>query len=60
VAVARFGGNSPAEANAAEHVSFTSNRLADGKIWLLTMYSKAIKSDVERKMVKGLREDVDD
>jgi hypothetical protein len=36
------------------------NRLADGKIWLLTMYSKAMKSDVERKMLKGLREDVDD
>jgi hypothetical protein len=36
------------------------NRLPDGKIWLLTMYSKTVKSDMERKMLKALRENVDE
>ena len=36
------------------------NRLADGKIWLLTMYSKAVKGDVERKILNSLRENIDE
>jgi hypothetical protein len=36
------------------------NRLADGKIWLLTMYSKAVQKDVERKVLSKLRESIDD
>jgi hypothetical protein len=36
------------------------NRLADGKIWLLTMYSKALQKDVERKVLGKLQESIDD
>lgn len=35
-------------------------RLAEGKLWLLFMYSKNVRSDVERKLLKRLRETVDD
>ena len=34
-------------------------RLAEGKIWLLFMYSKAVQTDVERKLLKKLRETID-
>lgn len=34
-------------------------RLAEGKIWLLFMYSKAVQADVERKLLKKLRETID-
>ena len=34
------------------------NRLADGKVWLLTMYSKAIAADIERKAIKRLQESI--
>ena len=32
------------------------NRLSEKKIWLLTMYVKAVQKDVETKLVKKLRE----
>lgn len=35
------------------------NRLADGKVWLLTMYSKAVQKDVERKVLSKMREKID-
>jgi hypothetical protein len=35
------------------------NRLANGKIWLLTMYSKAVQKDVERKVLNKLRGKID-
>lgn len=34
------------------------NRLDDGRVWLLFMYSKAVRADVERKMLQRLRETV--
>jgi hypothetical protein len=34
------------------------NRLADGTIWLLTMYSKNVAADVERRAVKRLKESI--
>ena len=30
------------------------NRLDDGRVWLLFMYSKAVRADVERKMLQRL------
>jgi hypothetical protein len=36
------------------------NRLADGRIWLLTMYSKAVQKDVERRALSKLRESIDE
>ena len=35
------------------------NRLTHHKVWLLTMYSKAMQRDVERKVLKKLRESID-
>jgi hypothetical protein len=35
------------------------NRFAEGKVWLLTMYSKAVAADVERKAIKRLQESID-
>ncbi len=35
-------------------------RLAERKIWLLTMYSKAVQKDVERKVLSRLKEGIDD
>jgi hypothetical protein len=35
------------------------NRLANGKIWLLTMYSKAVQKDMERKVLNKLQEKID-
>jgi hypothetical protein len=35
------------------------NRLSEQKIWLLFMYSKAVQPDVERKLLKKLRETID-
>lgn len=35
-------------------------RLAEGKLWLLFMYSKNARSDVERKLLRMRRETVDD
>ena len=34
------------------------NRLYDGRVWLLSMYSKAVRADVERKMLQRLRETI--
>lgn len=34
-------------------------RLSEQKIWLLFMYSKAVQADVERKLLKKLRETID-
>jgi hypothetical protein len=34
------------------------NRLPDGHIWLLFMYSKNVKADVERKLLNRLRETI--
>ncbi len=35
------------------------NQLDDGHIWLLFMYSKNVQADVERKLLKKLRETID-
>jgi|ERR1700722_18170135 hypothetical protein len=34
-------------------------RLSEQKIWLLFMYSKTVQPDVERKLLKKLRETID-
>jgi hypothetical protein len=34
------------------------NRLPEGKVWLLTMYAKAVQKDIEAKLVKKLRESI--
>lgn len=35
-------------------------RLAEGRLWLLFMYSKNVQADVERKLLKRLQETIDD
>jgi hypothetical protein len=35
------------------------NRLADGTVWLLTIYSKTVQKDVERKVIKKIQESID-
>lgn len=35
------------------------HRLPDGHIWLLFMYSKNVRADVERKLLNKLRETID-
>jgi hypothetical protein len=34
-------------------------RIAEGKLWLLFMYSKNVQADVERKLLKRLQETID-
>lgn len=36
------------------------NQLDDGHIWLLFLYSKNVQADTERKLLKKLRETIDD
>jgi len=35
------------------------NRLADGTVWLMTMYAKNVREDIEVKTLVRIRETVD-
>ena len=35
------------------------NRLADGKVWLMTMYARNVRADVDVKILNRLRETLD-
>jgi len=52
-------GSYPARASRGGVRVIYMNRLTEQKIWLLFMYSKAVQADVERKLLKKLRETID-
>jgi hypothetical protein len=35
------------------------NRLADGKVWLMTMYAKNVREDIDVKILTKIRETLD-
>ncbi len=35
------------------------NRLADGKVWLMTMYAKNVREDIDVKILVKIRETLD-